>query len=102
METLAPRSRVDIAVRLAAVQWREPMWRGRKNVADRVVALREGGDRGDLGRAAVVEGVGVDGEQRTDPIERADRHWPGHDRGNVAIQHRQAGGGRGPPARGAQ
>lgn len=54
--------------------------------------LRDGGDRRELGRGAVVEGVGVNGKQRTDPIERADRYRPGHDRGNVTVQHRHAGG----------
>jgi ABC transporter substrate binding protein len=70
----------------------ELMRSGRERVADVVVATHDGGDRRELRRAAVVEGVGVDGEQRTDPIERADRHRSGHDRGNVAVQHRQAGG----------
>src|SRR5229473_5001863 len=39
-----------------------------------------------------LKGVGIDGEQRTDPIEWADRHRPGHDRGNVAVERRHAGG----------
>ena len=59
MEALAPRSRVDVAIRLAAVHRREAMWRGRKNVADLVVALHDGGDRRELRRADVVEGVDV-------------------------------------------
>src|SRR5215831_12246668 len=96
MEALAPRSRVDVAVRLAAVHRREAMWRGRKNVADLVVALHDGGDRRELRRAAVVEGVGVDGEQRADPVGWADRHWSGDDCSDVTVQHRDAGGDRTP------
>ena len=64
----------------------------RERVADVVVATHDGGDRRELRRAAVVEGVGVDGEQRADPIKRADRHRSGHDRGNVAVERRDAGG----------
>ena len=40
----------------------------------------------------MVEGVGVDGEQRADPVERADRYRTGHDRGNIAVERRDAGG----------
>src|SRR6267142_1607315 len=96
METLAPGTRIDIAVRLALVHRLEPMRSGRERVADVVVMACDCGDRRELRRAAVVECIGVDGEQRTDPVERADRHGPGHDCGNVSIQRRNAGGDRTP------
>src|SRR5450755_2528072 len=70
----------------------ELMRSGRERVADVVVATHDGGDRRELRRAAVVEGVGVDGEQRADPVERADRYRTGHDRGNVAVERRDGGG----------
>jgi hypothetical protein len=62
MESLAPRPRVDVATGLAAMDRREPMWRGRESVADVVVAQRDGGNRSELRRAAVVECVRVDSE----------------------------------------
>jgi hypothetical protein len=69
---------------------------GREDVADVVVVPHGGGDRRELRGAGVVECIGVDGEQRTDPVERADRYRPGHDRDNVAVQRRDAGGERTP------
>src|SRR5438445_12856248 len=87
MESLAPRPRVNVALRLAAMDRREPMWCGGKNVADVVMAQRDGGDRGELRGAAVVESIGIDGEQRTDPVERTHRQRPGHVRGDIAVEH---------------
>src|ERR1700675_843186 len=94
MESLTPRTRVDITVRLATMRGREPIRRGRKDVADVVVALHDSGDRCELCRAAVVEGVSVDSEQRTNPVERAERYGSGHDSGNIAVEHGEAGGDR--------
>jgi hypothetical protein len=48
---------------------REPTWCSGKNITDVVVAQRDGRNRGELRRAAMVECVGVDGEKRTDPVE---------------------------------
>ena len=42
MESLAPRPRVDVAIRLAAMDRRELMWCGGKNITDVVVAQRDG------------------------------------------------------------
>src|SRR3974390_1889328 len=94
IEALAPWTCVDITIRLAAMDRREPMWRNRKNVADLVVALHERRDRRKFRRAAVVESIGIDGEQQANPVERAHRHWSGYDRGDVAVEHGDAGGGR--------
>src|SRR5580693_10144302 len=96
MESEAPRTRIDVAIRLALMDRLEPIRIFREGVADVVVALHDGGDRREFRRAAVVEGVGVDGEQRADPIERADRHRSGDDCGNVAVQRCNAGGDRTP------
>src|SRR6516164_239916 len=87
MESLAPRPRVNVAIRLAAMDRRKPMWCGGKNVTDVVVAQRDGRNRGELRPAAMVECVGVDGEQRADPVERTHRYRPGHDRGDIAVEH---------------
>src|SRR5580700_4333107 len=51
MESLAPRPRINVAIRLAAMDWREPMWCGGKNITDVVVAQRDGRNRGELRRA---------------------------------------------------
>jgi hypothetical protein len=96
MKSLAPGTRVDIAVRFAPVHWLEPMRSGRERIADVIVVTRDGGDRRELQGAAMIECIGVDGEQRTYPVERADRHRPGDDCGDVSVQHRDAGGGRMP------
>jgi hypothetical protein len=69
VESQAPGTRIDVAVRLALMDRFEPIRVGGEGFADGVVVLGDGGDRRELGRAAVVEGVGVNGEQRTDPIE---------------------------------
>jgi hypothetical protein len=34
----------------------------------------------------VIECIGVDGEQRINPGKRIDRHRPGPDGGNIAVQ----------------
>src|SRR5664279_3284556 len=96
MEALAPRPRIDVSIWFAAMDRREPVWRGREGIADVVVAHCDGRNCGELRSAAVVECVGVDGEQRTDPVERADRHRSGHDRGNIAVEHGKTGGCRMP------
>src|SRR5262249_49243317 len=90
-------ARVGIAVRLAPVQRLEPMRSGREGVADVVMVTCDGGDRRKLGRAAMIESIGVDGEQRTDPVEQADRHGPGNDCSKVSVPHRNAGGNGPPP-----
>ena len=54
MESLAPRPRINVTIRLAAMDRREPMWCGGKNVTDVVVAQRDGRNRGELRRAAMV------------------------------------------------
>src|SRR5258708_31384473 len=87
MESLAPRPRINVAIRLAAMDRRKPTWCSGKNITDVVVAQRDGRNRGELRRAAMVECVGVDGEKRTDPVEWTHRHRPGHDRGDVAVEH---------------
>src|SRR5258707_14977291 len=84
VESHTPGTRIDVAVRLALMDRFEPIRVGGEGFADSVVVLRGGGDRGELRRAAVVEGVGVDCEQRTDPVERTDTHRPGNDRCNNA------------------
>jgi hypothetical protein len=61
----------------------EPIRGGREDVADVVVAQCDGGDRREFRGAPVIECIGIDGEQRTYPLERADRHRPGHDRGDI-------------------
>src|SRR4029079_3064150 len=60
MESLAPRPRINVTIRLAAMDRREPMWCGGKNVTDVVVAQRDGRNRGELRRAAMVKRIGVD------------------------------------------
>ena len=57
-----PRPRIHVAIRLAAMDRREPIWRGGKNITDVVVAQCDGRNRGELRRAAMVERIGVDGE----------------------------------------
>ena len=42
----------------------------------------------------MIESIGINGEQRSDPVERAHRDWSGHDRGDVAVEHGEIGGGR--------
>ena len=96
VESSAPRTRIDLAIGLAPMHWLEPIRGGRQNATDVVVAPRDGADRRELRGAAVIEGIGIDGEQRTDPVEWVNRHRPGHDRSDVAIQHRDAGGDRMP------
>ncbi|MCA6104064.1 hypothetical protein J6525_37455 [Bradyrhizobium sp. WSM 4400] len=44
----------------------------------------------------MVESDGIDREQRADPVERAHRHRSGYDRGGIAVEHGNAGGGRMP------
>src|SRR5260370_19051560 len=78
VESQAPGTRIDVAVRLAPMDRFEPLRVAGEGVADGVVVLHDGGDRRDFPGAAVVEGVGIDGEQRTDPIEWPNRHRPGH------------------------
>lgn len=55
---LAPGSRIDVAIGFAPVHRLELAGRGRKDLADLVVAQREGGDRCELRSAAVVESIG--------------------------------------------
>lgn len=86
--------RIDVAIGVAPVYRLEPIGGGREGVADVVVAQRDGGDRGELRRAAMVESVGFDREQRADPIERAHRHRSGDDRGGIGVEHGNAAGGR--------
>jgi len=50
----------------------------------------DGGESPRTPRCRVVEGVGIDGDSGTDPIERADRTPARHDRGNVAVESRHA------------
>jgi hypothetical protein len=88
--------RIDFAIGLAPMHWLEPIRGGRQNATDVVVAPRDSADRRKLRGAAVIEGIGIDGEQRTDPVAWVNRHRPGHDRSDVAIQHRDAGGDRMP------
>jgi len=73
MESKTPGTRIDVAIRLALMDRLEPIRIFREGVADVVVALHDGGDRREFRRATMVECVGVDGEQRADPIERGDR-----------------------------
>jgi hypothetical protein len=61
------------------------------------VAPRDGADRRELRGAAVIEGIGIDGEQRTDPVEWVNRHRPGHDRSDEPIQHNWSPGPWGRP-----
>jgi hypothetical protein len=68
MKSPAPWARVDVAVRLASVDGSEPVGRRREDVADVVVAHRDGRDRGELRRATVIERIFVDGQQRADPL----------------------------------
>ena len=96
IEPPAPASRIDVAIGFAPVHRLELAGRGREDLADLVVAQRDGGDRGELRGAAVVEGIGIDGEQRAGPVERADRNRSDHDRGDVAVEHGETGGGRVP------
>lgn len=63
IESLAPGSRIDVAIGFAPVHRLELAGRGRKDLADLVVAQRDGGDRCELRSAAVVESIGIDGEQ---------------------------------------
>ena len=96
VETPAPGTRIDVAIGLTPVHWRELVRRGRKGLADLVMAQCDGGDRRELRRVAVVERIGINGEQRADPVERTHRHRSGHDRGDVTVEHGIAGGGRMP------
>ncbi|MDA9398547.1 hypothetical protein XH79_06920 [Bradyrhizobium sp. CCBAU 45389] len=41
----------------------------------------------------MVESIGIDGKQWAYPIERAHRRRSGHDRGDVAVEHGETGGG---------
>jgi hypothetical protein len=50
----------DIAVRLALMDRFEPIRVGGEGFADGVLVLRDGGDRRELGRAAVVETLASD------------------------------------------
>jgi hypothetical protein len=34
MESLTPRPRINVAIRLATMDWREPMWCSGKNITD--------------------------------------------------------------------
>jgi hypothetical protein len=54
VESQAPGTRIDVAVRLALMVRFEPIRVGGEGFADGVVVLRDGGDRRELGRAAVV------------------------------------------------
>jgi hypothetical protein len=94
-----PRTRDarDITVRLAPAHRLESVRSGRERFADVVVKTCDGGDRRELRRAAMVECIRIDGEQRIDPVERADRHGVGYDCGDVSVQHCDAGDGRTPP-----
>ncbi|MFK4677514.1 hypothetical protein [Bradyrhizobium diazoefficiens] len=58
------------------------------------MAQRDGRYGCKLRGAAVVEGIGIDGEQRADSVEWAHRHRSGHDCGDVAVEHGEIGGGR--------
>ncbi|MDH2348916.1 hypothetical protein QCM79_42200 [Bradyrhizobium sp. SSUT77] len=50
------------------------------------MAQRDGGERRELRGVAVVESIGIDGEQRTEPVERTHRHRSGHDRGDITVE----------------
>jgi hypothetical protein len=96
VESSAPGTWVDIAIELAPVHRLEPIRAGREDATDIIVTPRDGTDRRELRGAAAIEGIGIDGEQRTDPVGQVNRHRPGDDRGDVAVQHRKAGGDRTP------
>jgi hypothetical protein len=57
-------TRVDVAIRLAPMHPLESMRSGRERVADVVVVARDGGDRRELRRTAMVECIGFVGKQR--------------------------------------
>ncbi|MET4373242.1 hypothetical protein ABIA99_005964 [Bradyrhizobium sp. LB12.1] len=59
---MAPGTRIDVAIDFAPVHRGELARRVRKDLADLVMAQRDGGDRGELRGAAVVESIGIDGE----------------------------------------
>lgn len=82
MEAQAPRSCADVAVRFAAAQRREP-------AVERTLLISLWRCTAEIAACSRCRRRRRDGERRTTPIERADRHWSGHDRGNVAAQHRQ-------------
>jgi hypothetical protein len=57
------------------------------------MADRHGRNRRELGRAAMIEGVDLDAEQRADPLRRIHRHRSSYNRGHEAVEHRQIRGG---------
>ncbi|WP_354165606.1 MULTISPECIES: hypothetical protein [unclassified Bradyrhizobium] len=61
IEILTTRTRIDVAIGFAAVHRLELAMRGRKDLADLVMAQRNGGDRGELRGATVVESIGING-----------------------------------------
>jgi hypothetical protein len=91
VKSLAPRARIDLAVRLAPVNRFEPTGRRREDVADVVVTHCDGGDRRELRGATMVERMRVDGEQRTNPFAWVKRYGAYDDRGDIAVEHGEIG-----------
>lgn len=86
VEAHAPGLRVDFAVPRSHEQRLKAFRPRRQRLTDRVVPDQRGGDRREL-LGVVIEGVGIDAEERAHPFLGRHRDRPANDRGHRAIEH---------------